>query len=100
MHNMPNGLKQSCGFCFWTLFLYLLNIVYHVIRLNCGNSPHSCHMSLILLGLVVSVLAFFFSYTIIKQMFYKEKHLTLHYLSLNPYVVYEGIKRTTHKQPN
>ena len=33
-------------------------------------------------------------------MFYEEKHLTPSCLNSNPYVVYEGIKRTTHKQPN
>lgn len=38
--------------------------------------------------------------TIIKQMFYEEKHLTPSHLNSNPYVVYEGVERTTHKQPN
>lgn len=41
-----------------------------------------------------------FRYTIIKQMFYEEKHLTVSCLSSNPYVVCEGFKRTTYKQPN
>lgn len=49
-------------------------------------------MSLILLGLTVGIMTPPLWYTIIKQMFYKEKHLTLSYLSSSPYVVHEGIK--------
>jgi len=87
-------LKYSAIYC------SICYILYHTTKLNHGNWPFSCHVSLILLGLVVSILDSPFWYTIIKQMFYKEKHLTLSYISSNPYVVYQVIKRTTHKQPN
>lgn len=80
--------------------LGLPNVLYCINKLNLGNLPHSCHVSLILPGLILSTLASRFCCTIIKQMFYREKHLTLSYLNSNPYVAYEGVKRTTHKQPH
>lgn len=57
-------------------------------------------MSLILFGLIVSKWAPPFCYTIIRQMFYEEKLHTPSHLSPDPYVACEGVKRTTHKQPN
>lgn len=41
-----------------------------------------------------------FSTLSLGQMFYEEKHRTKSYLSPNPYVACEGVKCTTHKQPN
>lgn len=57
-------------------------------------------MSLILLGLTVSIMPLPFWYTIIRQMFYEEQHLTPSHLNTNPYVAYEGVNRTTQKQPH
>lgn len=55
---------------------------------------------LILFGLIVSIWAPPFCYTIIRQMFYEETLHTPSHLSPDPYVACEGVKCTTHKQPS